>query len=277
VALAPRLALLLTTLLPGGALVLSAQSAGVAGTVLDAGTRLPLAGVVVEVASQGRRAETDSTGTFRMLGLSPQIVVVRLRSVGYQPVERSLNLFAGRIMSVEYLLSPAAVALPDVTVSGRDMSPTALMLEGFEDRRRLGIGKYYTQDDIARHLQRRVPDLLRDAPSVSIRRGPSNEYYAVNSRRTVTSIARGVRSPRPCFLDVYIDGNVAWSADRGGPPIDLAHFVPLSDLVGVEVYSGIATVPAEFRRHASNCGAIIFWTRRGGAVRDPRRDHGVGR
>lgn len=270
-----RMASSLAALALAGGGALAGQSAGVAGQVLDASTRQPVAHVVVEIPSQGRRTETDSTGGFRMLGLSPQMVTVRLRSIGYREVERTLNLFAGRVMSVEYLIAPDVVALAEVEVTGRDMSPTALMMEGFETRRRLGIGKYYTEEDIARHRQRQVPDLLRDAPSVRVQRGPSNEYYAVNTRRPVTSMTQGIRNQRPCFLDIFLDGTVVWSADRGArgvPPVDLAHFVDLTDLVGVEVYSGVSTVPAEFRRQGSNCGAIIFWTRRGGTPRDSPRE-----
>lgn len=250
---------------PGWAM---AQTTGVMGRVLHEGTREPIVGAVVEILSQSRRAETDSTGAFRIVGLAPQIVTIRLRGVGFRPVERSLNLFAGRVVSADYLMTPAPVALPDVSVREEATSPTARMLEGFESRRRMGIGKFYTEDELSRHLQRQLPDLLRDAPSVRLVRGAMNEYFAANSRRVVTSIAQG-RTQRTCFLDIFVDGSVVWSSDRGAqgtPPVDLGHFIPLSDLVGVEVYSGVATVPAEFRRHGSNCGALVFWTRRGGAV-----------
>lgn len=265
--------ILLTTLLAGVVPPLCAQAgtgtAGLAGRVLDAGTRNPVPHAIIEIRSQNRQAETDSTGRFRIDGLQPQIVVVHIRGLGYEAVQRSLNLFSGRTVSVEYLLSASAVALPEVVVTESD--PRGILeLSGFEDRRRMGMGQYYTEEQITRHLQRRVPDLLRDAQGMRIARGPSNEFYAVNTRQTMTSIIPN-RNRTTCFLDIFVDGMVVYSADgamRGIPPPDLNYLVPLSDLVGVEVYTGIASVPAEYRRQGSSCGAILFWTRRGRSPAD---------
>lgn len=239
-------------------------AAAVAGRVLDAASRNPIPNAVIEIPSQGTRTETDSVGRFRLEGLKPQIVVVQVRGLGYQPVQRSLNLFAGRTVSVEYLLAPSVVALPDVTV--REDDPRGILqLSGFEDRRRLGLGQFYTEDDISRHLQRRVPDLLRDAQGMRIARGSSNEFFAVNTRQQLTSIIPN-RNRSVCFLDIFVDGMVIYSSDgaaRGILPPDLNYLVPLSDLLGVEVYTGLASIPAEYRRQGSSCGAILFWTRRG--------------
>ncbi len=260
--------ILLPALLASAGLPLHAQAgtstAGVTGRVLDAATRAPVPHAIIEIRSQDRRTETDSTGRFRMDGLQPQIVVLHVRGLGYEAVQRSLNLFAGRTVSVEYLLASSAVALPDVTVTESD--PRGILeLSGFEDRRRLGLGQYYTEEDIARHPQRRVPDLLRDAQGMRIARGASNEFYAVNTRQQLTSIIPN-RNRSVCFLDIFVDGMVVYSADgamRGIPPPDLNYLVSLSDLLGVEVYTGLANVPAEYRRQGSSCGAILFWTRRG--------------
>jgi hypothetical protein len=240
------------------------RTAGVAWVVLDAATGEPVPHAVVEIASQARTTRSDSTGRFRMVGLQPQIIGIRLRALGYEAVERSLNLFAGRTVTVEYLLTPTALALPEVEVSGQP-SRSILHTGGFEDRRRMGNGRFYTEDEISRHLQRRVPDLLRDAQGMRIASGPGNEFYAVNTRQVMTSIIPS-RNRGACFLDIIVDGMVVWSAhagERGVPPVDLAFLVSLSDLLGVEVYTGLASVPAEYRRAGSTCGAILFWTRRG--------------
>lgn len=263
-----RAPLLLTALLAGAAPPLAgqagSQAAAVAGRVLDAATRNPIPHAIVEIPSQSARTETDSTGRFRLEGLRPQIVVVQVRGLGYEAVQRSLNLFAGRTVAVDYLLAASVVALPDVTVV-EDDPRGVLQLSGFEDRRRVGLGQYYTEEDISRHLQRRVPDLLRDAQGMRIARGASNEFFAVNTRQQLTSIIPN-RNRSVCFLDIFVDGMVVYSSDaamRGVPPPDLNYLVSLSDLLGVEVYTGLASVPAEYRRQGSSCGAILFWTRRG--------------
>ncbi len=258
--------------LPAG-LSASAQApsrpAAVQGRVLDAATRQPLRYVVVDIVDQERRVETDEDGLFRIEGLAPQLVTVRLRSIGYAVTERSLNLFAGRQAAVEYLRSKPPPRLADLRVVARASTrlPANTLMEGFEDRQRLGIGKFYGEDELKRHPQRRVPDLLRDAPGVRFVQGSSGEYLLASTRQPMG--VGGGRSDGACFLQVVVDGMVVWSPAPSVPgrvtfgPPDLAHLVPVSDLVGVEVYSGIGGIPALFRSEGNHCGAVLFWTRRG--------------
>jgi len=257
--------------LPGAALEaqLARGPATVMGRVLDAETRSPLQYVVVDIIDQGRRVETDASGNFRIEDLSPQLVTVRLRQIGYPVVERSLNLFAGRESRVEYVLAKAPPRLADVVVNAK-RSPTNLLMAGFEDRKRLGIGKMYGDEELARHLDRRVPDVLRDAPGVQFVRGRAGEYQLA-SNRSAMGLGNN-RTGGACFLQVVVDGMVVWSPETGsersttfGPP-DIANLVSVSELLGIEVYSGLAGVPAMYRRQGNSCGVILFWTRRGDYV-----------
>jgi hypothetical protein len=54
-------------------------------------------------------------------------------------------------------------------------------------------------------------------------------------------------------------------------PIDLANGdpipVPVSDVAGIEVYSGSAGVPIEFQR-GSGCGVVAIWTKHGALLND---------
>jgi outer membrane cobalamin receptor len=50
----------------------------------------------------------------------------------------------------------------------------------------------------------------------------------------------------------------------GHNPVDLTAF-PVSDIEAVEIYRG-ATVPGEFGGGDAACGALVVWTRRGGAI-----------
>ncbi len=265
-------------LLPGGGLAAShveAQlprptgPAAVVGRVLDAESRTPLSYVVVDIIDQKRRVETDASGRFRIEDLSPQLVTVRLRQIGYPVVERSLNLFAGRETRVEYVLAKAPPRLADVVVNAK-RSPTNLLMAGFEERKRLGIGKMYGDEELARHRERRVPDLLRDAPGVQFVMGRGGEYQLASNRSTMG--LGNNRTAGSCFLQVVIDGMVVWSPETGsqrstsfGPP-DLGNLVAVSELIGIEVYSGLAGVPAMYRRQGNSCGVVLFWTRRGDYV-----------
>jgi hypothetical protein len=46
-------------------------------------------------------------------------------------------------------------------------------------------------------------------------------------------------------------------------PTDLNTIPRPSDLAGIEIYSGPATVPAQYLGQRTTCGVILFWTKSG--------------
>jgi hypothetical protein len=241
-------------------LAIAAQpgSAAVAGRVFDAQTREPIAGAVLQLVGRNRFVETDSAGAFRLGGLDPQLVSVRIFHSGYGSVQRSLNLFAGRTVAVEYLLTPEATRLAEVRIEARpEATPTARVLEGFEERRRLGAGTFFDQETLERWTHRRMGDILRGVPSVRLITSGSTVVAATN-RQGVRSFGRG---GGPCYLDVIVDG-MRIGGSNSAPP-NLNGLVSVSELIGVEIYPGLASVPAVYRTPGNMCGAIMFWTRRG--------------
>jgi hypothetical protein len=256
---------------PVGVLAGQAGSAAIAGRVLDATTRVPLSGVVVQLAGLGRFAETDSAGAFRFGGLDPQLVNVRLFHSGYAAVERGVNLFAGRTASVEYVMAgeTASQRLPEVRVAGRAVpTPTAQMLEGFNERRRLGGGVFIDEETLNRWHHRRPADVMRGLPSVRVVGDGSRAFVATN-RQATKSFSRG---GGPCYLDVLVDGQLLYTqsdqvGNRGGrAPLDINGLIAVSEMAAIEVHSGIATMPAAYRTPGNMCGAIMFWTKRGGYI-----------
>ncbi len=256
---------------PSGVLSGQAGTAALTGRVLDAESRQPLAGVVVQLAGLGRFAETDSAGAFRFGGLDPQLVNVRLFHPGYAAVERGINLFGGRTASVEYVMvgETGSQRLPEVRVAGRLVpTPTAQMLEGFNERRRLGAGVFNDQETLDRWHHRRIDDIMRGVPSVALHKEGNRSFVATN-RQGTRSFTRG---GGPCFLDVLVDGQLLYTqspnmGNRGGrAPPDINGLVATMELAGIEVHSGIATMPAAYRTPGNMCGAIMFWTKRGGYI-----------
>ena len=244
----------------------SSARGGVAGRILDATTSAPVSLATVEIVEAARTVETDSLGRFRLVDLEPNLVTIRVRRVGYAPVERSLLLRPGRVMQMDYLLSPQAVVLPEVEVKEKAVETNA-MLSGFEERRKMGLGTFWDETEIRRMEHRQLPDLLYQARGVKITRDGSEKYVA-NSRRRVTGLdLKGMSTP--CYMQIVIDGTVVYSPDdsrRANFPPDLTRLVPLSEISAIEVYSSAAGVPMEFRRLGSHCGVLALWTRRGGRV-----------
>lgn len=239
------------------------------GRVVDAATRDPLPFVVVDLLvpnEEPRRAESDAEGRFTVSGLPPQLIRVRLRLVGYRTVDRALNLTAGRTSRVTYALDRQEVVLPEVRVE--ETAPTTVLMLEFEERRRIGIGTYFGLEQLERMQNRSVADLVREAPGVRVIRTPTNEQFAVSNRRVIGGPGRG--GDRECFMQVVVDGMIVWTPDSGGevsfrsgPPPDIGRLLATRELAGVEIYNGMVGMPVEYRREGSDCGTVIFWTRRG--------------
>lgn len=241
------------------------RSAAISGRVIDAATRLPIRGVVVQLGGAGQYAETDSSGMFRLGGLTPQLASIRLFHPGYALVQRSLNLFAGRTVPVEYAMTAEIQRLADVRVEGVPApTPTERMLEGFTERRRTGFGTFFDQTDLTRWEHRLVGDVLRGVSSVKVIGDLSFVTVATNRLATRSM----VRDLGPCYLDIIVDGNLIYSQSSlaGGasqPPPNVNAIVSITELAGVEIYAGVSDIPARYRSPGNMCGAILFWTRRG--------------
>ena len=246
----------------GGASTLS-------GRVIDANSRAPLPFVVVNLTIPGeapRRVESDVEGRFRVENLPAQLIRLNLRVIGYEPLNRALNLYANRVSSVVYEMNHVQVILPDVVVE--ETAPTTVLMEGFAERKQQGFGTYFDIDQLSRMEGRNVADLVREAPGVRIVRSTSNETHAVSTRRAIGGPGRG--PARECFMQVVVDGMILWSPGPGGevtthtgPPPDIGRLLSTRELAGVEIYAGMTGVPLEFRRDGVACGTVVFWTRRG--------------
>jgi hypothetical protein len=76
--------------------------------------------------------------------------------------------------------------------------------------------------------------------------------------------AAGLAKGRECPVNYYIDGQFAT-----GYNID---DMPVSDVEGIEVYSGIATLPGQFAKNSRGtigCGTVVIWTRIPGNKKTP--------
>ncbi|MFN2316537.1 MAG: carboxypeptidase regulatory-like domain-containing protein [Gemmatimonadales bacterium] len=239
------------------------------GRVIDATSRDPLPFVVVNLTIPGeapRRVESDAEGRFRVENLPAQLIRLNFRVIGYQSLNRSLNLYAGRVSSVVYEMSHVQVILPEVVVE--ETAPTTVLMEGFAERRQQGFGTYWDITELDRMGGRNVADIVREAPGVRVVRSTTNETHAVTSRRLVGGPGRG--PARECFMQVVVDGMIVWSPGPGGevtshtgPPPDIGRLLSTRELAGMEVYAGMSGVPLEYRREGVACGTVIFWTRRG--------------
>lgn len=220
-----------------------AQGVTVAGVVVDTAGQ-PLPAVEVILPGSAARAMTDDAGRFRLVGLPVGSLVLRARRIGYRltnlPLETS-TLPA----DVRITLRAIPIELSPVMVQAA-MGGFARDLYGFYERKGRGLGgRYITRADLEKVRSQRLTDALRAlVPGAQVTR--RNSF--VNTIRF-----RGSRCP-PL---VWIDGSPALSGEFD---IDVINPETIS---GMEVYSGVATVPAEFRtaRGVEACGVIAIWSR----------------
>jgi hypothetical protein len=230
-----------------------AQSGRPIGTITGVAMderRAPLPGV--EIRSGNRAVLSGPDGRFALDSLESGRREFVARRVGYGAESLSMTFDPGRFDSLEFVLHLTSTTLDRLDVVGSPLiSPR---LEGFERRRaQKNGGQFLTRADIERRMPQVTSDLIRRLQGVRM----------IDSMGVQLPIS--TRGPKPtlmgrpgavCVLRVGVDGQVK-------EPYFAMNSVPVTDIHGVEVYSGPATLPPEFggARRDAGCGLVMIWTR----------------
>jgi TonB-linked SusC/RagA family outer membrane protein len=90
----------------------------ITGRVLEQGTNTPLAAAQVFVAGTTRGATTNEAGTYRILGVAPGTVQVRVRRLGYESIVQTVVVAAGQTATQDFTIGrAAATTLEQVVVT----------------------------------------------------------------------------------------------------------------------------------------------------------------
>lgn len=248
--------LLLLTVLPAAA---TAQ-ARLNGAVVEDSSGRALAGVEIEVQGTGRTGVTNAFGHYHIDSIPVGWHLVLFRYVGYQPVRQRVNLRDGATSRSDALLVPFAATLDSVVVTGSSKKPRGIGLEGFEERRALGFGRFIDSTTLRNATIMRLTDLLR-RNGVEVRR----VWVPERSRFEEWAVSRRVRGPSgaPCPMQVFLDGMAIYkSRSPGQIPPDMRTLFDVSALEAVEIYRGPAETPLEFGGPGADCETIVLWSRR---------------
>jgi len=230
----------------------AAQSTLVGSVTSDSAHKHPLIGVEVSIPSLHKGARTDSTGTFRIDGLTIGSYAILVRAVGYQPTidDVSIDVPDGNLR--DFVLPPLAQPLDTVRTKSTRVDYISPALRGFEDRRKSGQGHYLSEAQLRTMDNQRVSDVISRFPGVSV------------GRNATKSVAMSSRTGG--FCRVYLDGiemkdmSARPVRGRGGPqnvPPNLNDF-SVDQLAGMEFYGGGATAPLGFGQ--GGC-LLLLWTR----------------
>lgn len=232
------------------------------GTVYEFESEQVIEGVFVEVIdpnNANRRLAgtlTDAAGKFSFNLGYRSAYRIRASRIGYQPTT-TVVLWRDDFEAiwVDIRLDTEAVVLAPLEVIARAGVRPSPVLDDFRVRRERGLGKFVTRGEIEARNPMFVTDVLTQIPGVHL------ESSGRGTRRTIY-LGRGTRA---CPAEIYVDGMLLTRHSRMGPDagFTLDDAVAPSDVEGIEVYSGIASIPAEFLSPRAGCGVIAVWTIRG--------------
>jgi hypothetical protein len=256
-ALALALALLTLVASPGRAQVV------LQGRVLDDSTGQPIFGARLLLLNRfGKTAgyqQTDSGGRFRFPPQENGRYRLEARAVGYRSALQTLlwmmedRSFAG----LEVRLTPHVALLAPVEVVALSAPSRSPVLANMEWRRAHGFGTLISRQEIEIRNPVHLTDILQETPGVRVDRQGSGATRRV--------IHLGPPLPGPgggdCPVQIFVDGMLA-TRSTGGGDVTVDDLAQPQDVEAIEIFKGLASVPAEFLNPRSRCGVIAIWTKR---------------
>ena len=235
-----------------------------------------ITGAIVEIASVGRSATTNARGLYTLVVDKAGSFAVEARALGFSSNTRFVRLGGGDTLRVDFALSPVPQQLDPVVVTAEeDALPTGIM-RGFEERRRLGFGRFITRDMLDQREHDTVSGMLRSIAGVRMVRRPTDcgDGYSAATGRGIAAVelsksttppatcGGGTPLPAACYMSIYVDGVRLWAPGTPDPP----DFEKMRNnhYEGIEVYRGPAELPIQYQGTGAACGAILLWTRVGG-------------
>jgi hypothetical protein len=256
----PQPLLVLLAALAAAAAALPASAAAqarVRGVITDAATGAPLPGAAVRLGEQAGvlalNAVTDSAGHYQFSGIRPGAYMIEVTTLGYEPARsHPLSVRVGAVLDVDLRLEPGALRLDSLPVEATARR-VSIRLEGFYQRQAQGLpGEFITRADIDRRQPSRLSDVLTGLPGLSVTQ-------------------RGIQNRRAgCTPELYVDGRRNPDIKPRNFPgslgiVDEINWIHPSAVEGIEIYRGLAQLPAEFAdSNSRRCGVIAIWTRAGG-------------
>lgn len=218
----------------------AAVARGVMDGVVTDSSLTPVPGATITLFGSRITATTGENGRFRIVELPAGEYVVMARRLGFASASVTLHIDAGDTLRPAFALGRVTPQLDTVRASAA--FATTRMGE-FEERRARKVGHFITAEEIEKRNPVFLTDMLRSVLSVRVGRDP----YQVGTMRSTTG----------CPFQIFVDGQIF--SETGS----LWSTPTTKEIAGVEIYSGPATVPLEYKRTNTRCGAILIWTKGG--------------
>jgi hypothetical protein len=210
------------------------------GRVLN-GDGNPIKGASLRFLETGQEAIANDKGYVNLDSLPLGSYTVDARALGYVVAVRAVDIRSGSLVLMDFVLDDRRAFLDTVRIVGRPIAISQQHLS-FLQRKRLGIGRFFDEHEIARRNPLYVTDLLRMTAGARVLTGG----------RVVFRAGGGGQE---CTPSLFVDGLQVSGVEQ----IGLDAVLSAQDIRAMEVYTRGAQVPVEFAREG-NCGALIVWT-----------------
>ena len=234
-----------------------AATGTVRGKVTEASSGRGLADAQIQVVGTRVGAISQATGDYTLVNVPTGARVIQIRRIGFQPVNRTVQVIAGSTVTADAALSVSAINLSEVVVTGT-ASPT--------ERRRVGTSIATVDSTVVSKAQAVTVDQalqgkIAGAQITQNSGGPGGGGISVRLRGTNSFISGS--DPLYIIDGVIVDNGSAQLADLGGrsnPQNRLADINP-ADIERIEIIRGAAAA-ALYGSRANN-GVVQIFTKRG--------------
>lgn len=231
----------------------SGDNATLAGIVRFAGDSGGVYGVEISLLGTVLSAHTDTTGRFAIPNIPPGHHDVIARRFGFLPASAEVEMAAGAEYSLAVTLQQLPVALARVTIRGQTRFVPPYLEDAYR-RGATGMGTFLTAEDIDRMHPMDVYTVIGNTPGAHVSQG------GITFARCGYGAELGIYN-RGAKIQIYIDGTRLTDGSQASIALAL-RTIHVSQVQAIEVYRGVAEIPAEFLEDA--CAVIAIWTKRGG-------------
>ena len=218
-----------------------------AGQVLNDTTRTPIANADVALQGIARSQRTNERGEFRFIDVPAGTYDLTVRRLGYGVLDARIELAAGQAVTRLLLLTQAPMLDSVLVLADRRH------LQEFDENRALGLGHFFTREDLAKVEGVSLSSILAGVPGIKF------QYYG---NHAYLEGSRGIKSQHEshCYAQVYLDGMLVYRK-QGDDRFDLNSISPAT-IEAIEYYAGPASTPTRYNNLDSRCGVVVIWTRR---------------
>lgn len=251
------------------------------GRVVADTSMRPIGGVEVFLPELSKSVRSDGKGAFRITDIPPGRHNVRARLIGYAGFSAEIEFRNDQTAEVSIVL-PRVPPLDTVRVVGQSNLPLSYL-----ENRAVGLGHYWTRDDLEKQGNRKLGDILAVTPGLGIVQGRQSQGW-IQGKRFVASVrsigagaarrpagslpepggpmylpddaekARGMKAG--CYSRVYLD-NMLINTSSPAEPVDVNQFISQS-IEAIEFYASPAQVPMKYSRLDTSCGVLVIHTRK---------------